>query len=175
MTWEHYVRNWRTLKSDLKEASGLEVLALLAQTMIQSIKTRVFEHGTTTDGQLMEAYSTKPASYLRSDFDNKSAFTAGRGKSMFLPQGYRQLRQIQGKQVSFINLDYTGKMKDALKTQTSGNTVKVLFSTKRAKGLAAQHELRFGPIFSASEQEREALTQAIEPVVARKTIDTLTA
>lgn len=175
MTWEHYVRNWRTLKSDLKEASGLEVLALPAQTMLESIKTRVFEHGTTTDGQLMEAYSTKPASFQRSDFDNKSSFTAGRGKSMFLPQGYRQLREIQGKQVNFINLDYTGKMKDALQIKSTKNTVTILFTTRRSGGLAAQHEKRFGPVFSASEQEREDMDIAVSANLKEKVLTVLTA
>lgn len=175
MTWEHYTQNWRDLKRDLKDASALEILALPAQAMLDSIKTRVFEHGATTDGQLMEAYSTKPASFSRSEFDDKSAFKAGRGKSMYLPQGYRQLREIQGKQVSYINLDYTGKFKDSYKVQTSGNTARLLLTTRRGGSLRFMHEQRFGPILSANETERTALTEAIKVSVDKKTIETLTA
>lgn len=141
--------------------------------MVEGIKDRVFGSGATTDGQLMEAYSTSPNSFERSDFDNKSAFTAGRGKSMYLPQGYRQLREIQGKEVSFINLDYTGKMKNDLKAQSAGNTVKILFSTRRSTGLRATHERRFGPVFSASDRERDALTLAVVKQVNAKTLEIL--
>lgn len=173
MTWDQYKTKWNALKSDLREASGLEILALPAQAMLEGIKDRVFGHGATTDGQLMEAYSTKPTSFQRSDFDDKGAFTAGKGKSMFLPQGYRQLRQIQGKEVGYINLDYTGKMKNDLKTQSSGNAVKILFSTKRSAGLRVLHERRFGDVFPASTNEREVYTAGVVANVNKKTLEIL--
>lgn len=174
MTWGDYTSKWRQLKADLKRQSGQELLAAPAAEMLEAIKVRVFEHGTTTDGVQMQQYSQKPWTAQRKDFVVKSAFQ-GTGNSMFLPGGYKQLRDIQGFQTSFIDLKYSGKFKEDYKLRASGNKVVFVLGSFRSQKLRFQHEIRFGAFLYANETEIKNFSKIVVDFVDMKVVQTLTA
>ena len=173
MTWNDYTAKWRKLKADLKRDSGREILEAPASEMMQAIKTRVFEQGTTTDGEQMQEYSSRPFTFLRKDFINKSAFS-GQGDSMFLPGGYKQLREIQGLQTSFIDLKYSGRFRADYKMRTSANKVFFMLASNRATRLRFTHEIRFGQFLEANQMEIDAYSKIVVDFVGLKVTDTLT-
>lgn len=78
---------------------------------------------------------------------------------MYLPGGYRELRQIQGRQTSYVNLDYTGSLRTSLETSVQNNSVVLgIVSGSDSDNIAKRYglEARYGkPIFSVSREEAD--------------------
>src|SRR5690606_9970780 len=108
-----------------------------AGELLATIKNRITRDGKNSSGQQIGHYSTKPMYATAEQFDKKSSFKPG-GKaqqktlvfsvsnrkkkkvnvksdfrpysSMYLPGGYKELRNIQGKPVDKVNLLYRGDL-----------------------------------------------------------------
>lgn len=85
---------------------------------------RLFDNGVMGNGAKIGKYSTKPMYANRAAFKNTGPFKPqGKTdkkpvfknkqprKSMYLPQGYKQLRQLQGYENSFVNLTYSADLR----------------------------------------------------------------
>ena len=83
--------------------------------------------------------------------------------SMYLKEGYKELREIQGMDVDKINIKYSGNL--IMKNYVSGtqglNTVLLGLTTyedaKKREGL----EARFGPILSGTDEELAVYEQEV--------------
>lgn len=97
---------------------------------------RVFVEGENSDGGKIGTYSEEPSYYTKESFVRKSAFKPkGKSgetafkvvtrprKSMYLEKGYKELRQIQSRPTNYVNLDYSGSLKNAYRVFKFGNAV----------------------------------------------------
>lgn len=165
------------------ELKGVVVVA--AGTMLAKIKNRITRQGKDSYDSLIGHYSTKPMYATRGMFDKVSAFKPG-GKtskktdtyrvsnrkkervsvsksfrptrSMFLPDGYKQLRSIQGKPVDKVNLLYRGDLiPNGYQLEAREQHVVLGFVSERFKIIREGLEKKFGgsPIFQATSQEME--------------------
>jgi len=88
---------------------------------------RLFDEGEGAQGKL-GTYSTDEGYFTKKQFKNKGAFKA-KGKtgetkfengephkSMFLADGYKELKQIQGYESSFVNLQYSKDLRNDFST-----------------------------------------------------------
>lgn len=136
-------------------AIAVESIAVpLANEMLANIKNRIVLDGKKTDEGQIGQYSTKSAYFGRQAFDKQSAFKPQKNrKTMFIPDGYKGLRQIQGKPTQFINENYTGSTL-ATYQQTNGNGVILQgFTTEKSSLIRKGQEAKRGKIFSPSADE----------------------
>lgn len=119
------------------DSQAVDVAVVQSMTELQAnFIQRVFVEGEDSNNQLLGTYSEKPNYYTKEQFVRKSAFK-GQGKdgsttfkvvtrsrkSMYLPQGYKQLRQIQARPTDKVNLDYSGSLKNAYRVFKFGSSV----------------------------------------------------
>lgn len=100
-----------------------------ANFMVASILQRNTNEGRNTDGSTRSGYSTKPMYATQQQFVVKGAFkpqgksgkTKKNGqsnKSMYLPGGYSQLREIQGRRTDIKNYEYFGNLVKSFNLQS---------------------------------------------------------
>lgn len=85
---------------------------------------------------------------------NKSVKSANR-QTMYLPTGYKQLRDIQGRPTDTINENYTGDTMLSFQLQAVQNGVVIGMVNERAAKIRKGQEKRFGKIFSPTKEELE--------------------
>lgn len=95
-------------------------------------------------------------------------------KSMYLKEGYKELRDIQGLQTAFVDLKYSGSLANSYQYEQMGQTV-VLGLTdnenaKKRNGL----ENKYGNVFYASESEIATVNSQITYSLSRLIRSTLT-
>lgn len=93
-------------------------------------------------------------------------------KSMYLQNGYKQLRQIQGMPTDIKNLTYSGSTMAAFVVGRDGNTILIGFNQKKASRIRHyQEQINRGKIYSASSLEigklREYLKSAELEIIRR--------
>lgn len=165
MTLEQYRDKIRNIvqQSSAQATSVIRVPA--ANKLRAAIINRIANEGKATNGSLIGTYSTKPSYYTKKQFvkggafkpqgkTGKSAFDNGKPhKSMFLPQGYTELRNIQGRRTDIMNWEYSGDLMLDFKQQETQTAILIGFTridqSKKRKGL----EARFKPAFSPSKEE----------------------
>lgn len=91
--------------------------------------TRVFDEGKGGDNAQIGNYSTEPAYYTKKQFNGSGFKPQGKTEkgskkkngtdrmSMYLPGGYKELRQIQGYETAFVNLTYSAKLRKEFATK----------------------------------------------------------
>lgn len=146
--------------------------------LISDMRDRIFLNGKDSDDQAIGRYSTKPyyaslnqTSQVRSSSlkgrgknDSKSKFQNGKPrKSMYLPGGYAEFRNVVGRQSERVDLNLTGSLQKDIRLGTSQGISQVAFTTDDKLEIAKGNEKRFGKtIFSASEAELSKLVQRWE-------------
>lgn len=90
-------------------------------------------------------------------------------KSMYLPYGYKQLREIQGKNVAFIDLNYRGDMMLSYQLTNKDNNV-VMGLNKESEVVKKDGlEERFGKFFQPNEAEykayKEEVTDGVKEII----------
>ncbi len=114
-----------------------EVAVVQTMTELQGdFLQRVFVDGEASDGSKIGQYSTKENYFTQPQFVQKAKFKPiGKNgdtkfkvvtrlrKSMYLKQGYKEFRDIQGRPTNFVNLDFTGSLKRAYRVFKFGDTV----------------------------------------------------
>jgi len=112
--------------ADLKQAKGE-----IAQALLVSNQDRVHLAGKDTKGKSIGQYSTKPTLIGASSFTTKGAarkvlgskkkrralqWRKVKGNNLaVLPGGYKEIRRIEGRETSKVNLDRTGKLRNSLR------------------------------------------------------------
>lgn len=85
-------------------------------------------------------------------------------KSMYLPNGYKELRQIQGMETAFVNLQYSGDLfQDFTKLSVEGDKVVVKVSREINKKKIEGLTKKYGPsTFKHSKEEREFFNKEVQ-------------
>lgn len=165
ITLEQYQDKLRELARQGSEKAIERVVVPAANELLANIKNRIIRDGQNSAGQKIGNYSTKPAYFEKEQFIQKGKFkgigktgqtkyaSGAMHKSMYLPQGYKQLRDIQGRQTQFINEFYTGDTMLAYQMQPKDKEVLLGLTTERAAKIRHGQEAKRGRIFSATEEE----------------------
>lgn len=140
-------------------------LAIAGNNLLSQQLARIHEDGLDSSGNKIGDYSTKPYFTSADRFVNKSGIPADqRGKKWVqLPEGYKSFRQYSGRQTAYIDLDYSGVMRQSYRVEVenlafklgyfggSGSTDGVTASEKMAYA-----EKRNGSAIAAPTKEEEA-------------------
>lgn len=93
--------------------------------------------------------------------------------SMYLANGYKQLREVQSLQSAHIDFSYSGAMLAAYQQELEGQTVIQGFTqdlqSKKRKGL----EARFGNTFYPTDQEKQNYIDEVTFLINRLTVNTI--
>lgn len=127
------------------------------------MKRRIFNLGRKTDGSAIGDYKEYRAYFSLSDYVRKSAFNPKEGrKTVRFDNGWKGLREANGRQGEYVDLDYSSSLRAGLIVGTSGNNVVLGFSDKGEIDKANGNEKRYGVIFAHSEKEKEVGLQAAQ-------------
>lgn len=145
------------------DSQAVDVAVVQSMTELQAnFLKRVFVEGLDSQNSELGNYSEKPNYFSKEQFVRKSAFK-GQGqrgfkgerikevsagqfkvvksevKTMYLKNGYKELRQIQGRPTDKVNLDYSGSLKNAYRVFKFGEAVVFgqndTFEHKKIEGL----------------------------------------
>lgn len=161
-----------------------------AKKLLSRIKKRIFTEGINSAGQQIGNYSTEPIYATRKQFAKPGAFvptgetrylstTQRRGrtvnttrkvKTMYLPAGYKQLRDVQGMQTNYVDLKYRGRTRRAYVLEEKDTEVLLGLNTPLAAQIKGEQEERFkGYIFRATEGELEVYNSGVNSSFERLT------
>lgn len=166
MTATEYTQRLIELRNAAVAKTVDAVIIPSANQMLAEVKNRITRQGVKTDGGKIGNYSTEPMYASKEQFIKKSAFKpqgkAGKPKrgqakpkTMYLPSGYKQLRDIQGRPTDTINENYTGDTLLSYQQEAVGNGIVQGFVNTRAAKIREGQEKRFGKIFSPTKEELE--------------------
>ena len=86
-------------------------------------------------------------------------------QSMFLKEGYKELRQIQGRRTDYVNLEYKGDLEGSLKMEAGEDATLIGFDneheSKKRKGLEEKYRGTINTIFPASDQEKNVYREGV--------------
>jgi hypothetical protein len=179
LTPQEYISRLQNLSANLQAQGVADIYVPAGNALRAKVINRIVNEGKGTNGQSLGQYSTTPAYYERQQFDKQGAFkpqgkrgSRPEAKTMYLEQGYRQLRDIQGKETGFKNFEYRGDMiKDFQQGFQSDNAFVIGFTdivqSKKRKG----NELKSGSAFAASDEELEAFNKEVAQGFAKKQED----
>lgn len=132
----------------------LEAVSLGSGFLLNDIKLRITERGEMSNESPLAPYSTKPWNFKREDFVKRSAFQPKKPgqKTMYLEQGYKELRDIQGFRTDITNLKYSGDLiKSMIAFKESPNSFVLKFNSSHETIKSIKLEKQYGaPIFSGS-------------------------
>jgi hypothetical protein len=178
MTFQEYDKNLQGVIKDLETGAHGEVMINMALNALTLIKQRVQEKGVNADGQKYKPYSTKPMLVGCKSFVQKSACNALLGskkkrkdlewrtvnghKLALLQGGYKQFRDMQGRQTGFVDFTFTGGMwKDinVISKQSDHQRGVAIIGARNAKykDILSGNTKRKGDILDLSRQEIEQL------------------
>lgn len=95
-------------------------------------------------------------------------------KSMYLKEGYKELREIQGLQTAFVDLKYSGSLANSYQSEQDGQSV-VLGLTDNINAVKRERlENKYDNVFYATESEIQQTQNKITFLLTRLTRATLT-
>lgn len=186
MDLKEHLQKVRSLSANITQQALQSVFVPAASKLLAVTKNRIIRQGTASDGSTIGSYSTKASYYNRNAFIRKSAFkpigkTGQRQfkngkphKSMFVPTGYSGLRELQGRETGFVNVQYSGDLlldyqQEVRKTEIVQGFTKRIESDKR-KGL----EKKYGKaIFGSNAEHIEAYKVEVITGLKNITLNTL--
>ena len=196
MTTEQYIA---LIDSRLDRLSQPDlILSAASETHLMQM-SRIFDTGEKATGKI-GSYATTPMYAGAKQFSKPAAFQpsgkpsqkvntkkskapAGTGffkngkqrRSMYLRNGYRQLRSVQGLESSFVNLSYTADLRNDLTqhlVNTAGTFTSGVSSAMNAQKLGALKEKYGHDLFELNTAEREffmtAVKQLLNSVIKRQ-------
>lgn len=167
ITLEQYTERLQDLAKQGSERAIESVVIPAANELLANIKNRIIDEGKKSDGSKIGNYSTKPAYFEKEQFIQKSKFkpkgktgetkfkSGAFHKSMYLEQGYKELRNIQGRPTDKINEFYTGSTMNSYQLQAIQNAVLLGLTNEKSAKIRQGQEGRFGKIFYATKEEIE--------------------
>ena len=146
------------------------ISAAAAFRVIADLKRRIFNNGLATDGSTIGQYSTTPfyqnpnnlvgvpKSAVKPQGKNGLAtFKNGnQKKTRYLASGYKELRDLTGRQSEYVDLSFSGSMAQNIQVGFSGELAVVRFTDAAEAEKMAQNEEHFGKeIIQPSQDEIE--------------------
>lgn len=193
MTLEEHNAKLQTLASQASQKAREGIVVSAGYSLLGAIKNRIIKDGKNSSGAQIGTYSTKPAYYPRGAFIKKGAFKPqgknqifaqdgtrnkkikrdkGR-KTMYLPEGYKELRQIQGRESGFVNLEYSGDLMLSYQGEPTDTAMLLGFTKesqlKKKEGL----EGRYGDVFHATKEEIDAYNKEVIEETNKLTVQLL--
>lgn len=166
MTQEQFEKK---IQDKIRTLKAGDIIFPAAQHALDSLRQRLFGRGIGGDDKSLGQYSTTPMYASKSQFKRTSSFR-GQGKyskkdfangkprrSMYLANGYKELRGVQGYETGFVNLQYSGDLfTDMTKLTPEKDSVVLRLSRavnlKKVEGLKA----KYGPdTFKHTQKERD--------------------
>lgn len=140
MTIEELNTNLANVIADLQGEPYANVMVQIASDALYLIKDRVINRGESTTGRKMRPYSVSPLKRQKKDMTlsayNKIAgskqkrsqlswVTEPDGQVFFiLPRGYKQFRELHGRQTRHVDYTFTGRMWNNIKLQPDKSNLK---------------------------------------------------
>lgn len=185
MTIEVYIQNIQRWIESIPQGQA-EIVLETANNANAMIKKRVIESGTKADGSKFEGYSTKPmlancssmtqsacsrkagSKEKRKDLKWVTLKRGGKNVKLFeLEGGYKEYRELHGRQTSFVDFAFSGRMWADVQVTSNDNdhrkgraTVSAM-SDEQYKKLEGNNAKREG-ILDVSELEMNDLASMIE-------------
>lgn len=187
MTIDEYIQKLQNLSSSAINDAREEVYIRGGNFLLANIKNRIQREGKDSTGSVMPGYSTKPSYFNRDQFVRKSSFspkgksgektfkTGRERRSMYLENGYKELREIQGRQTQKRDLTYSGDLMLSYVLGTIENGIVLGFNqekqSKKRKGLEDKNG--GGIFYGTSEEIKEfnAYIIATEAEIVNKSFD----
>jgi hypothetical protein len=150
-----------------------KVLKVAATSVQGTMMRRVFNNGKDSKNGMIGNYSTKPTLVGRSSFVNKGAWdrvyrsksykwVTFRGRKLkVLTGGYKQIRQLEGKETASVNLTRTGKLSKSLVIEPTANGYIIGFLPYGAKLSKYQEDHWNKMIFAPSSNEKRIITTIV--------------
>lgn len=159
------------IKNKVIEQGKTRVVAAGATAMKAEMVDRIFNRGEDANGSKIGDYSTKEAYYSKEDFVRKSAFKAGgKGgksktktpKSMYLKDGYKEFRDIQGRKTDTMNFKLTGSLEKSINVVKDNEDIVIAITddheSKKRQGL----EKHVGKkVFTGSKSDYQVFKAAV--------------
>lgn len=138
--------------------------------VIAEYKQRIFLNGLDSSGSAIGQYSVNPfyinplslttvsSGGIKPEGKNgQTVFKNGNPhKTKYLTQGYRQLRDLTGRQSETVDLNFSGSLFQSIKVTESGTISAITYTNDEMAGIMESNEARFGKdISTVSTDERE--------------------
>jgi hypothetical protein len=138
--------------------------------VIAEYKQRIFFNGLDSNGSAIGQYSVNPfyinplslttvsAGGIKPEGKNgNTVFKNGNPhKTKYLTQGYRQLRDLTGRQSETVDLNFSGSLFQSIEVTESGTISAITYTNDELAGIMESNETRFGKdISTVSTDERE--------------------
>jgi len=146
-------------------------LAIAGNNILAQQLVRIHEDGLASNGSKIGDYSTKPYFTSADRFVNKSGIPADqRGKKWVqLPEGYKSFRQYSGRQTQYIDLDYSGVMRQSYRVEIENLAFKLGYfgGSGSTDGVTANEKMAYaekrhgGPIVAPTKAEETGIIEDI--------------
>lgn len=178
MTLYEYQRRLNELARAATDKIYATAVVPAGLTLLATIKNRIRRDGKNSNNQDIGKYSTKPIYAAKSQFVKAAAFRAGGkkrkdSKTMYLPAGYKQLRDIQGMTTSVMNYDYSGSTMADYQHQSTGTALLLGLISKRSSDIRRGLEKKRGRAFYATSQEMTSYNEDVVEIVEDLTVKIL--
>lgn len=174
------------------------VIAPNGKILLANIKKRIFKEGVSSEGSEIGQYSTEPIYVSRRDFAKPASYNPNntvqdlgtvyrkgkvfqrkrKRKNMFIPGGYKQLREIQSMPVDNVKIRYRGRTQRAYVMSAYENEVLLGLNTPLAAYIKGKMEDKFKVlIFRATGREMDEYKSRVSArmeVLTRNTIKGIT-
>lgn len=175
----------QVLNSIAKKLKAVEVgfdkeIRIIASTTMAEVMYRVFNTGKASNSRSIGNYSTRTTLVGAKSFVNKTAWnkvykdknlkwvTKGKRRLKVLPGGYRMIRSIEGKEVAYVNLQRTGKLKSSMQMQPISGGWAIGFLPYGAK-ISEYQEKHWGKlIWSTTSREKKIINELANKYIAKK-------
>lgn len=190
MTPEEYNERLTQLHGLVSGDLAEDVILVPALELLAAIRLRISAEGKNSADGNIGSYSTKPI-YVEPKVFIKGGFKAGRkadkeavfygqkqvkksvNKTMYLPEGYKELRDIQGLRTDIMNFKYSGDLLQSYQAQKFSQYVVLGLTEEKSVLKRGGLERRFGPVFYATDQEKERYIKKVNFLLARITRNTI--
>ena len=182
ITLIEYNRRLNGVISDLKHGSHGKVMIQIATEALTLVKKRIQERGENAEGSKFKPYSTTPmlASHkgMTGSAYSKVAgskqkrkelkwVTIGGHKLFELEGGYKEFRQLHGRQTEFVDFTFSGRMWNNIKLKSSSEDhnsgIAIIGATQEEEEKKLEgNTKRKGEIMALSNKEIKILTHSYE-------------
>lgn len=185
MNLNQYNERLQLLAQQSGEKAVESVLVPAANALLAGIINRVVNDGRNSSDQNIGSYSSKPSYYEQNQFVKKSAFKpqgktgksqtkAGKmHKSMYLPGGYKQLRDIQGRPTDKVNLNYSGSTMASYQLQPLKDAVVIGFVNEKSSRVRKALEKKYGRSYYATQKEMDNYNKEVAEESKKLTLQIL--
>ncbi len=152
------------------DSTARRISQAAAFQVIAEYKQRIFFNGLDSSGSAIGQYSVNPfyinplslttvsAGGIKPEGKNgQTVFKNGNPhKTKYLTQGYKQLRDLTGRQAETVDLNFSGSLFQSIKVTESGIVSAVTYTNDSMADIMESNETRFGKdISTVSNEERE--------------------